>query len=97
MALMALNDKVVEEINLIQTSSVQSKKDNTIVQRVGTKNVAKSRKKSLHELFPAFGLLMCIISVFCLSITALIVKLLNELHSIELLAFRYCSTLYCYT
>ncbi|CAG2180441.1 unnamed protein product, partial [Oppiella nova] len=45
-------------------------------------------KKSLAERIPAFGLLCAILSVICWSLSSLIVKVLTDLHSIQILVIR---------
>ena len=50
--------------------------------------VKKKTKKSLAHMIPAFGIIMSIFSVFCFSLASLIVKVLKELHSLEILFIR---------
>jgi drug/metabolite transporter (DMT)-like permease len=64
--------------NLISIAIPKNLLDKTIVKR----------KKPLHERIPAFGLLCAILSVICWSIASVIVKVLTDLHSIEILVIR---------
>src|ERR1700733_11569213 len=54
--------------------------------------------KSLSQKIPAFGLLCAILSVICWSLSSLIVKVLTDLHSIQILVIRlvfiYCTIIY---
>ncbi|XP_054166198.1 solute carrier family 35 member G1-like [Oppia nitens] len=55
----------------------------------GTKTVENSvRKKSIPERIPAFGIICALIGVSLFSVASLIVKLLGELHAIEILIIR---------
>ncbi|CAG2106652.1 unnamed protein product [Medioppia subpectinata] len=47
-----------------------------------------SDKRSLPDRIPAFGLLMALISVVCFSIGSVIVKVLTEMHTIQVLVIR---------
>ena len=46
------------------------------------------RMIKLPERIPAFGLLMAILSIVCFSFGSLTVKLIKDIHSIEILCFR---------
>ena len=52
------------------------------------KTPVKKKGKSLAEMIPAFGILLSILSVICFSVGSLIVKVLTELHSLEILFVR---------
>jgi len=52
----------------------------------------KSRLKSLPKRIPAFGLLMSLISAVFYSFQSVIVKVLTDLHPIEILVFRFVNT-----
>lgn len=86
-----LNEKTVNDILLSQTNPMESKKDSTQIQMQKNldENVGKVKKKSITERIPAFGLLMALISVVCFSIGSVIVKVLTEMHSIQVLVIRY--------
>ena len=47
------------------------------------------KRRSIAHRIPAFGLLMSLMSVFCFSIGSVIVKVLTEMHSIQVLVIRY--------
>jgi len=88
-----LNEKVVEELYLSHSTSVECRKDRITLSDsqnndIESKKNAKN-KKSLPELIPAFGILMAILSTVLFSAGSLIVKILTELHSVEILVFRY--------
>jgi len=61
----------------------------TAMSKNANQNNERAEKRPLSERIPAFGLLMALMSVFCFSVAALIVKILTELHSIEILVIRY--------
>jgi hypothetical protein len=83
-----MNEKVIEELYLSHSNSVDL--DLPIVQTIGN-DYEKKLKKTLPQKIPAFGLLMAILSVTFFSLSSVIVKVLTELHSIEILIFRYSS------
>jgi hypothetical protein len=68
---------IVGESLLISSKSAINDKKTTVVS-----------KRRIVECIPAFGLLCVIISTFFGSIQAVIVKLIYELHSIEILFIR---------
>jgi hypothetical protein len=86
-----LNEKTVNEILISQTQTIESMKDSTSIPMKKTvdENVGRTKKKSIPERIPAFGLLMALLSVVCFSIASVIVKVLTHLHSIEILVIRY--------
>lgn len=45
-------------------------------------------RHSLAKRIPFFGLLMSLLSVICFSLCSLIVKILTNLHALEILAIR---------
>ena len=56
--------------------------------QIEDENQNKRMIKSLPERIPAFGLLMAILSIVCFSFGSLTVKLIKDIHSIEILCFR---------
>jgi hypothetical protein len=56
----------------------------------------KVKFDSLPQRIPAFGLLMSFISVFFFSMQSVIVNLLTDLHSIEILVIRFGANKLCY-
>ena len=54
-----------------------------------TRTPVKKKRKSLAEVIPAFGILLSILSVVSFSVASLIVKVLTELHSLQILSIRY--------
>lgn len=46
------------------------------------------QKSSLAERIPLFGLIMSFLSVICFSLCSLIVKILTDLHALEILGIR---------
>lgn len=65
----------VQKINLVADSREQQP-------------VHESFSDKLNRTIPGFGLWMALLSVFCFSIASLIVKILTELHPLEILAIR---------
>lgn len=59
----------------------------TIPQSLAEESVTV-QKKPLTERIPAFGLLCAILSVICWSLGSLIVKVVTDLHSIQILVIR---------
>lgn len=56
--------------------------------QIEDENESRRMTKSLPERIPAFGLLMAILSIVCFSFGSLTVKLIKDIHSIEILCFR---------
>ena len=63
-------------------------KEDEIQDEIQDENLSKRITKSLPERIPAFGLLMAILSIICFSFGSLTVKLIKDIHSIEILCFR---------
>jgi drug/metabolite transporter (DMT)-like permease len=84
-----LSEKLVSDI---LTLPIEESKKNVISiaipQKLLDETIVK-RKKPLPERIPAFGLLCAILSVICWSIASVIVKVLTDLHSIEILVIRF--------
>ncbi len=90
-----MNEKIIEELYLSHSNSVDLDKDvSTLptVQIIGN-DYENKLKKTLPQKIPAFGILMAILSVTLFSFSSVIVKVLTELHSVEILIFRYSSKL----
>jgi hypothetical protein len=79
--------KDFDEIDLENDCRNLEKENNTI--SISEKCVEKLETKSLPERIPAFGLLMAFIAVFFFSIQSVIVKVLNDLHAIQILVIRF--------
>ncbi len=93
MSSVIMNEKVVEELYLSHSNSIDLEKDVSTLPKVQTigNDYENKLKKTLPQKIPAFGLLMAILSVTFFSLSSVIVKVLTELHSIEILIFRYSS------
>jgi hypothetical protein len=78
--------KDFDEIDL-ENDCRNLEKENTI--SISEKCVEKIETKSLPERIPAFGLLMAFIAVFFFSIQSVIVRVLNDLHVIQILVIRF--------
>lgn len=101
-----LNEKTVNDILITQQQNTgaatvgcpsldpkQKMLDNTGSNAVDVENGDKlvQKRRSLAKKIPAFGLLMALMSVFCFSIGSVIVKVLTQMHSIQVLVIRYYS------
>ena len=85
-----LSSKVVSEI--LSLPIEENKSDKKCVIRIPQNLLEVTTiepKKSFTERIPAFGLLCAILSVICWSLGSLIVKMLTDLHSIEILVIRF--------
>jgi len=56
--------------------------------------VVESNDKSIAERIPAFGIICAIIGVTMTSLASLVVKLLTDLHSVEILVIRYLQNIF---
>jgi drug/metabolite transporter (DMT)-like permease len=86
-----LSEKLVSDILSLSIEESNSKKNVisiAIPHNLLDETIVK-RKKPLPERIPAFGLLCAILSVICWSIASVIVKVLTDLHSIEILVIRF--------
>lgn len=85
-----LSSKVVSDILSLPPEENKSAKNSVIIIPQNNLDVTVIQpKKSFAERIPAFGLLCAILSVICWSLGSLIVKILTDLHSIEILVIRY--------
>lgn len=53
--------------------------------------------KSLANIIPFFGLICSMLSVVCYSLASLIVKILTDLHAVEILGIRYVTLFHLYS
>ncbi len=95
MSSVIMNEEVVEELYLSHSNSVDLEKDVSTLPKVQTigNDYENKLKKTLPQKIPAFGLLMAILSITLRSFSSVIAKALTQLHSIEILIFRYSSKL----
>ncbi len=87
-----LSEKLVSDILTLPIEESNSKKNVisiAIPRSLLLDETIFKRKKPLPERIPAFGLLCAILSVICWSIASVIVKVLTDLHSIEILVIRF--------
>ena len=98
-----LNEKTVNDILITQQQTTgavgcpvleakQKMLDNSGVKHgadVENGGPTPQKRISLPKRIPAFGLLMALMSVFCFSIGSVIVKVLTQMHSIQVLVIRY--------
>lgn len=57
-------------------------------------NQIEIEDKSWPNRIPLFGLLMSFLSVICFSLASLIVKIVTDLHALEILAIRFAILLF---
>ena len=83
--------KVIEKSRneRIELKSIESNAFKSDVEKSGDKDTdVVDHKKSFPERIPAFGILMMILSAMSYSLGSLIIKLLPNIHSLEVLFFR---------
>ena len=85
------SNELVNSVKIIGANDVAldlGEDDITEKDQIEDENQNKRMIKSLPERIPAFGLLMAILSIVCFSFGSLTVKLIKDIHSIEILCFR---------
>lgn len=78
----------LEMIKEIEENEISKETEQTQDENFESENLKVNKSKSLPERIPAFGLLMSIVSVVCYSFGSLTVKLVKDIHPIEILGFR---------
>lgn len=99
-----LNEKTVNDILIVGSQQIngsvvgcpvpgleakQKMLDTVSDKDLETGGTGLAKRRSIAHRIPAFGLLMALMSVFCFSIGSVIVKVLTQMHSIQVLVIRY--------